>query len=144
MSASYERLIEELYTTDKSKLESALESDVKEILSDKNTRKLLKEFIIRLDKDSNIEPNSMKSIRYYEVLLRINNIEEFNQEQEELQCFCHNQSDLNKVVDDSSLNKFAEEQKLKIHRKVDESHEYRRFKEYLKTKYQTRRSRRVR
>lgn len=142
MSASYERLIEEFYTADKSKLESALESDAKEIISDKNTRNLLKEFIIRLDKDSNFEPNSMRAVRYFELLSAIHSLEDFRRELEEIKCFCSNESDLKKVIDDSSLNRFLEVQKLRIFRKVDDSHEYRRFKEYLRRKYhQSRRAR---
>lgn len=141
MSASYERLIEEFYATDKSKLESALESDAKEILVDKNTRKLLQEFIVRLDKDSNIEPNSMRATRYLEVLLKVHNLEDFEREQEELKCLCPRESDLRRVVDESSLNRFLEVQKMRVYRRVDDSHEYRKFKEYLKVKYQSRRVR---
>jgi hypothetical protein len=141
MSASYERLLEEFYTSDRSKLEQVLQSDAKEILNDNCMKKLLKEFIVRLDKDSNFEPNSMKAIRYFELLSTIQNLEDFNREREEIKCFCSRQSDL-AVVDESSLNRFSEVQKMKVYRKVDESEEYRRFKDYLRVKYQSRRRRR--
>lgn len=139
MTASYERLIEEIYTSDRPKLESAIESDAREILNDANMRKLLREFIVRLDRDSNIEPNSMKAIKYFELLASVKNIEDFNQEQEQLKCFCSKESDLKKAVDESSLNRFLRIQKMKCFRKVDDSFEYRKFKEYLKKKYQSRR-----
>lgn len=139
MSASYERLIEELYTSDRAKLESAIESDAREILNDSNMRNLLREFVTRLDRDSNIEPNSMKAVRYFELLASVHNVEEFNREEEQLKCFCSKESDLKKVVDDSSLNRFLRIQKMKCYRKVDDSYEFRKFKEYLKTKYQSRR-----
>lgn len=139
MSASYERLIEELYTSDRAKLESTLESDAKEILNDSNMRKLLREFVVRLDRDSNIEPNSLKAVRYFELLASVHNMDEFNRDQEQLKHFCSKESDLTKVVDDSSLNRFLRIQKMKCCRKVDESYELRKFKDYLKTKYQSRR-----
>lgn len=142
MSASYERLLEEFYTSDRSKLEQILQSDAKEILNDNSMKKLLREFIARLDKDSNFEPNSMKAIRYFELLSTIQNPEDFNRELDEIKCFCSRQGDLIAVVDDSSLNRFLEVQKMKVYRKVDEAHEYRRFKDYLKVKYQSRRRRR--
>lgn len=138
MTASYEKLIEELYKSDKSKLESALESDVKEILNDTNMRNLLREFIARLDKDSNFEPNSMRAIRYFEVLLRVQSLEDFSREQEEIKCFCSREVEVNRVTDESSLTKFLQVQKKRIYRKVDDSHEHRQFKEYLKHKYQSR------
>jgi hypothetical protein len=142
MSASYERLLEEFYTSDRSKLEQVLQSDAKEILNDNCMKKLLKEFIVRLDKDSNFEPNSMKAIRYFELLSTIQSLEDFNREREEIKCFCSRQSDLDRVVDESSLNRFSEVQKMKVYRKVDEAYEYRRFKDYLRVKYQSRRRRR--
>lgn len=102
---------------------------------------MLKEFIVRIDKDSNFEPNSMRAIRFFELLTTINKLEDFERDREELKCFCSRESDLIKVVDESSLNHFVEVQKLKIYRKVDESYEYREFKEHLKIKYKTRRTR---
>lgn len=135
MSKSYEKLIEELYATDKLRLESTLESDAKEILNDTKMRDLLQGYITRLDKNSHIEPNSLIAIRYFEALLRIHNLEDFKQEQYDLEDFCTNRY-LLKVVDDSSLHEFLEAQKLKIYRKVDESYEYRNFKDYLRKKYQ--------
>jgi hypothetical protein len=143
MSASYERLLEEFYTSDRSKLEQILQSDAKEILNDSSMKKLLKEFILRIDKDSNFEPNSMKAIRYFELLSTIENLEDFNRERDEIKCFCsRRQGDLSAVVDESSLRRFVEVQKMKVYRKVDESSEYRGFKDYLKVKYQSRRRRR--
>ena len=144
MSASYERLLEEFYTSDRSKLEQVLQSDAKEILNDSSMKKLLKEFIVRIDKDSNFERNSMKAIRYFELLSTIENVEDFNREREEIKCFCsRRQGDLiTAVVDESSLKRFVEVQKLKVYRKVDESSEYSDFKDYLKVKYQSRRRRR--
>lgn len=144
MSASYERLLEEFYTSDRSKLEQVLQSDAKEILNDSSMKKLLKEFIVRIDKDSNFERNSMKAIRYFELLSTIENVEDFNREREEIKCFCsRRQGDLiTAVVDESSLRRFVEVQKLKVYRKVDESSEYSDFKDYLKVKYQSRRRRR--
>lgn len=137
MTASYEKLIEELYKSDKSKLEATLESDAKEILNDPAMRKLLKDFIVRLDRESNIVPNSLKAINYYELLASVKNLEDFTREQEELKRYCAKESDLGKVVDDSSLNRFLRLQKMKNVRKVDESYEYEKFKEYLKKKYQS-------
>lgn len=138
MTASYEKLIEELYKSDKSKLESALESDVKEILNDTSMRNLLREFIARLDKDSHFEPNSMRAIRYFEVLLRVSSLEDFNREREEIKCFCSREVEVNRVTDESSLTRFLQVQKRRIYHKVDDSHEHRQFKEYLKHKYQSR------
>lgn len=142
MTASYEKLIEELYKSDKSKIETALESDAKEILNDLKMRSLLSEFIRRLDKDSNFEPNSMTAIRYFELLIRIQSLDDFNRELDDIKCFYSRHNELKKVDDDSSLHRFVHKQKSKIYRKVDDSSEYKRFKEYLKTKYQS--SRRVR
>lgn len=141
MSASYEKLLEEFYKSDKSKLETALESDAKEILNDTNMRSLLQEFILRIDKNSNFEPNSMKAIRYFELLVTIHNFEDFQRDMEELSNFVSRESDLTDIVDDSSLHSFLQAQKLRAYRKVDDSLEYRRFKEYLKRKYQSRRRR---
>ena len=144
MSASYERLLEEFYTSDRSKLEQVLQSDAKEILNDSSMKKLLKEFIIRIDKDSNFERTSMKAIRYFELLSTIENVEDFNREREEIKCFCsRRQGDLiTTVVDESSLRRFVEEQKDKAYKTVDGSSEYSDFKNYLKVKYQSRRRRR--
>lgn len=139
MTASYEKLIEELYKTDKTKLETALESDAKEILNDERMRSLLKEFIMRLDKDSNFEPSSMTSIRYFELLTTIESLQDFHRELEEVKCFGTRDQHLIKVVDDSSLHRFLHRQKVKCYRRVDDSDEYGRFKEYLKIKYQSRR-----
>ena len=140
MSASYEKLIEEFYKADKSKLERALESDAKEILNDAVMRNLLHEYIVRLDKDTNFEANSMRAIRYFELLSSIHNLEDFQKNLEDLNNFCSNESDL-KIDDESSLHRFIHAQKHRTYRKVDESHEYRRFKEYLRRKYRTRRVR---
>lgn len=137
MTASYEKLIEELYKSDKSKLEATIESDAKEILNDSSMRKLLADFIARLDRTSNIIPNSLKAIQYYELLASVKSLEDFNREKDELKRFCSKESDLLKVVDESSLNRFLRLQKMKTYRKVDESYEYEKFKEYLKKKYQT-------
>lgn len=139
MTASYEKLIEELYKTDKTKLETALESDAKEILNDERMRSLLKEFILRLDKDSNFEPSSMNSIRYFELLATIDSLQDFHREVEEVKNFGPRDQHLIKVVDDSSLHRFLHRQKVKCYRRVDDSDEYSRFKEYLKNKYQSRR-----
>lgn len=137
MTVSYEKLIEELYKSDKSKLEATLESDAKEILNDSSMRKLLSDFIVRLDKDSNIVPNSLRAIQYYELLASVKSLEDFARDKEELKRFCSKESDLLKVVDDSSLNRFLRLQKMKNYRKVDESYEYEKFKDYLKKKYQS-------
>lgn len=139
MTASYEKLIEELYKSDKSKLETALESDAKEILNDERMRSLLKEFILRLDKDSNFEPSSMTSIRYFELLKTIDNLQDFHRELEEVKSFGSRDHHLRKVVDESTLHRFVHRQKVKCYRNVDDSDEYNRFKEYLKNKYQSRR-----
>jgi hypothetical protein len=141
LSASYETLIEALYTSDKPKLEAALESDAKEVLNDAKMRDLLKNYILRIDKDSNFEPQSMKAVRYFELLETIRTLEEYNQALESLKCFCTKESDLCKVVDESSLRRFIQVQKRKIFRKIDESHEYSEFKADLKFKYQKRRRR---
>lgn len=104
-------------------------------------RNLLKEFIIRIDKDSNWEPNSMIACRYFELLSTIHSLEDFNSTTDQFNSFGLSESDLKEVTDDSSLHRFLRTQKVKCYRRVDDSIEYLRFKEYLKRKYQTRRRR---
>ena len=100
-------------------------------------KNLLKEFILRIDRDSNFERNSMKAIRFFDLLSTIKNVEDFNREREKIQELYSGQNDLiTAVVDESSLQRFVEVQVLKVYRKVDESTEYSDFKNYLKVKYQ--------
>ncbi|CRL00770.1 CLUMA_CG014025, isoform A [Clunio marinus] len=139
MTASYEKLIEEMYTSERAKLESTLESDAKEILNDKKTRNLLKEFIVRLDRHSNFEPNSLRMIILFELIAPILTMDDFYQNQDELMWYCTNESDLIKVNDETSLKAYLESQKFTIYKRVDESYEYRKFKEYLRMKYEKRR-----
>ena len=142
MSASYESLLEEFYTSDRSKLEQVLQSDAIVILNDSSMKELLKKFIERIDKDSNFERKSMEAIRYFELLSTIENVEDFNREREKIQEFYSGQNDLiTAVVDESSLQRFVEVQKDKAYKTVDESSEYSDFQICLKVKCQSRRRR---
>lgn len=136
MTASYEELLKEFFTNDRWKLEEVAVSDAKELLNDDKKRVLLKKFIERLDKDSSNRPNSWKAIDNFELLNKVQNLEDFNQEKDRIKKFCSPISDLKAVVDESSLNSFVEVQKMKIYKRVDDSHEIQEFRDYLTRKKQ--------
>lgn len=136
MTASYERLLEEFYTSDRAKLEHLIQSNAIEILNDENMRNLLKGFIERLDRDSNFETNSMKAVKYFEILITINTVDDLLLLRDEVENYCSRLSDLTNVSDTSSLNLFIDDQKHKSYRDVDDSEEFSRFKDYLRHKYQ--------
>ena len=140
MSASYEKLIEEFYKADKSKLERALESDADQTLNDDGMRHLLKEYIRRLHKDSNLPIPAMRTIKYFELLSSVNNIEDFRRELEQLNNFSSKVRDLS-LDDESSCSSFVKEQKKQTCLKIDGSDEYKKFKEHLRRKYRRRRHR---
>jgi hypothetical protein len=145
MTASYERLLEEFYMTDRSKLEHLIQSNAIEILNDDNMRNLLRGFIERLDKDSNFETNAMKAVKYFEILITINTVDDLLRERDEVENYCSRLSDLTNVLNDSSsLNQFVNDQKHKSYREVDDSDEFSRFKDYLRHKYQSSNRRRRR
>lgn len=140
MTKSYEKLLEEFFTTDRWKLEQISVSDPKEILNDNGLKKLLKNFIERLDKDSFNKPNSLIAIENFDLLSTLQSLEDFSEKQDEIKCFCSRQSDLAAVVDESSLNRFVEVQKIKLYDEVGESYEYHQFKDYLSKKCKSKKS----
>lgn len=146
MTASYERLLEEFYTSDRKKLEHLIESNAIQILEDANMRNLLSCFIDRLDRGSNFETNAMKAVKYFEVLSTINTINDLHAALDEVEKFCTKSRDQisSQVVDESTLNEFLHEEKRKTYHDIDDSDEFSRFKDYLRQKYQSSSSRRRR
>lgn len=136
MTASYDRLLEIFCLSDKERLQHLIELDVIHILEDADTRNLFKGFIERLDRDSNFDTNAMKAVKYFDILSAINTLDDLRAVRDEVEKFCSKLSDLTNVVDESTLNGFLHEQKKKTYRDVDDSDEYRRFKEYLRHEYQ--------
>lgn len=134
MSSSYEERLKEFFTSGSSKQEQVAASDAKEILNDDKKKKLLKDFIERLDKDSSNKPNSWIAIEYFDLLSTIQNLEDFTREKEKIKDFYLPQSELiavAAVLDESTLNRFVREQKLMAYEEVGESYEYTEFKSYL-------------
>lgn len=137
MTTSYERLLEELYTSDKAKLEDLIESDARQILNDPNMRELLKGFIERLDPDRKFDPNAMKAVKYFETLSTISTLNDLQMRRDEVENFCSKLSDLTNVVDEQTLNKFLDDERKKTHQEVDDSREFNEFfKPYLRQKYE--------
>lgn len=118
-----------------SEIKTAIVSEVPQVFNDKKLLKVFEDFINKLDKNPDTEPSvierePLKDIKYFQLLLTIENFKIFTKKLEEIKVYC---SDTNLIngTNDSTLKMFLDKEKSDIYHRVDGSTEFKEFKRIL-------------